>query len=138
MLKIIHVSDFLTTLRRIECTKDVLDYAVCFFHEGRTVRAVVSSVRASPLNPDWHLERLHVYVPVGLFLQRLQLMSHILCILMYWNHRALIVRNSVSSWNLQREWYIAMTGSFINDHPLVCDSLLLLFSHVPSGIGIVK
>ena len=51
--------------------------------KAKMVRAVVSSVRAFPLNPDWHLGRLHVYVPVGLFLQRLRLMSDILCVLMY-------------------------------------------------------
>ena len=41
-----------------------------FSMKAKMVRAVVSSGRAFPLNPDWHLGRLGVYVPVGLFLQR--------------------------------------------------------------------
>lgn len=71
-------------LQKID-SQEVLVYAMCFFHEDKMVRAVVSSIRAFHLNADCLLNagRLHGYVPVGLFLQRLQLMSDILYVLMY-------------------------------------------------------
>ena len=71
-------------LQKID-SQEVLVYAMCFFHEDKMVRVVVSSIRAFCLNADYLLDAgtLHGYVPVGLFLQRLQLMSDILCVLMY-------------------------------------------------------